>query len=218
MKKLIVLGIIATMVMGLAAAASAQIDQNWVFQMKAFNGASTPNATAGVTLGVKPGANNAYVEPEDGQYPAYTGTPGTVVDLINDVTYRTNKDYRAPLVDNETKVWDLVVFVVNDPSPQTMRLDMWMATASGNTLQEGGNQRVWLQFANGDLIWEAPYDLGGKAAEPQFRYNLAYNGAPIYLQLVASTVPPVEVPEPGSMLAMFSGLVGLVGFGIRRRK
>ncbi|MEN6356767.1 MAG: PEP-CTERM sorting domain-containing protein [Armatimonadota bacterium] len=27
-----------------------------------------------------------------------------------------------------------------------------------------------------------------------------------------------DVPEPGSMLAMMSGLVGLVGFGIRRRK
>ena len=26
------------------------------------------------------------------------------------------------------------------------------------------------------------------------------------------------VPEPGSMVVMFSGLVGLVGFGIRRRK
>jgi len=29
---------------------------------------------------------------------------------------------------------------------------------------------------------------------------------------------PAGVPEPGSMLAMLSGLVGLVGFGIRRRK
>lgn len=28
----------------------------------------------------------------------------------------------------------------------------------------------------------------------------------------------VTVPEPGSMIAMLSGLVGLVGFGIRRRK
>ncbi len=29
---------------------------------------------------------------------------------------------------------------------------------------------------------------------------------------------PVITPEPGSLVAMFSGLVGLVGFGIRRRK
>jgi hypothetical protein len=28
----------------------------------------------------------------------------------------------------------------------------------------------------------------------------------------------LQVPEPGSLLAMFSGLIGLVGFGIRRRK
>jgi len=31
-------------------------------------------------------------------------------------------------------------------------------------------------------------------------------------------VAPASVPEPGSLLAMLSGLVGLVGFGIRRRK
>jgi hypothetical protein len=32
------------------------------------------------------------------------------------------------------------------------------------------------------------------------------------------TVFALQVPEPGSLLAMFSGLIGLVGFGIRRRK
>jgi hypothetical protein len=32
------------------------------------------------------------------------------------------------------------------------------------------------------------------------------------------TDAPVDTPEPGSMMAMASGLVGLLGFGIRRRK
>jgi hypothetical protein len=27
-----------------------------------------------------------------------------------------------------------------------------------------------------------------------------------------------SVPEPGSMIAVLSGLIGLVGFGIRRRR
>ncbi len=35
-------------------------------------------------------------------------------------------------------------------------------------------------------------------------------------EIVIDTI--CTVPEPGSMVAMFSGLVGLVGFGIRRRK
>jgi hypothetical protein len=38
-----------------------------------------------------------------------------------------------------------------------------------------------------------------------------------YDVIVAAT-PLASVPEPGSMLAMFSGLVGLVGFGTRRRR
>jgi hypothetical protein len=28
----------------------------------------------------------------------------------------------------------------------------------------------------------------------------------------------IMIPEPGSMFALLSGLVGLVGFGVRRRK
>jgi hypothetical protein len=39
-----------------------------------------------------------------------------------------------------------------------------------------------------------------------------------YFAIYAQGGPIETVPEPGSMVALFSGLVGLVGFGIRRRK
>lgn len=38
------------------------------------------------------------------------------------------------------------------------------------------------------------------------------------ITLVDATITDAQVPEPGSMMALASGLVGLVGFGIRRRK
>jgi len=58
-------------------------------------------------------------------------------------------------------------------------------------------------------------------------YHLAWNSPAIDTGIDTGLIPfsgsapdigAFETPEPGSMLAMFSGLVGLVGFGIRRRK
>ena len=36
--------------------------------------------------------------------------------------------------------------------------------------------------------------------------------------IYAVTADDAVIPEPSSLLAMLSGLVGLVGYGIRRRK
>ena len=93
MKKLIVLGIIATMVMGLAVAASAQeIDAVWAVQLRAYNGAATPNATGTLTLGTRVGAIDGFttVGAEDGVYPTYTGTPGVILSLVQPADQSTN--------------------------------------------------------------------------------------------------------------------------------
>lgn len=213
MKKLIVLGIIATMVMGLAVAASAQeIDAVWAVQLRAYNGAATPNAATTTTLGTRVGADDGFVTigGEDATATPYTGVPGVILSTLLPLDQRCNKDQRAPLVAGETKVWDLVMWCVGD-APQTMRLDVWLPASA--TLQEGGNLAVWLQDSEGNVLWEVPYDTSGTQNAPIAKLYFDYDGTPISLQLVAG-----QVPEPGSMLAMFSGLVGLVGFGIRRRK
>lgn len=214
MKKLIVLGIIATMVMGLAVAASAadEIDAVWAVQLRAYNGATPAVAGTTLTLGTKVGAIDGYTltAAEDGYAPPWTGTPGAIVSMLQPAETRINKDQRAPLVAGEIKVWDLVMFCVGE-APQTMRLDAWLPASA--MLSEGGNLKVWLQMGD-EILWEVPYDTSGTVGAPIFTTNIAYDGTPIALQLVASA----DVPEPGSMLAMFSGLVGLVGFGIRRRK
>lgn len=217
MKKLIVLGIIATMVMGLAVAASAAgiPDDFWGVQLRFSNAAE--NALTTLTIGTKSGAVDAFVAPgEDGVSNAPKSGQG-VGGILNPTYSGTdviNKDWRAPLAFGETKIWDITVYVHDGPA-QNMIVTAWGAGTGDALLNEGGEVRVWLQYADGTMIYEFLPDVSGKQATPNFTGTIAYDGTnPIALQLVAQH----DVPEPGSMLAMFSGLVGLVGFGIRRRK
>lgn len=214
MKKLIVLGIIATMVMGLAAAASADIDAQWALQIDAYNAAGQTRGT--VVVATKVGGDDAFKPGEDASYPTTPNLFGVVYSMLpnpNNDLMRT--DYRAPMQANETKIWDLALYCMGK-QPQEMTLAIWVATGA-NQISEGGALRVWLQDLEGNVLWTAPYDTSGSKAAPNYQGTFAYGGGDdlIRLQVVASTEP---LPEPGSMLAMFSGLVGLVGFGIRRRK
>ena len=214
MKKLIVIGIVAAMVMGLAAAASAALDDTWMMQLRPYAGGVSAGT---VTLGTKPGAIDGYttVGSEDAVLTPPTGTPGELISLLVP-GQRTSKDVRAPLTVGQTKIWNLSLYIVGGAAG-TIKLDGWMAT-SANQLNHstGGDPDIKLQLKMGEtVLWTAPYDSSGAQATPQFTTNIAFSGTPIDLQLVASAVP---IPEPGSMAAVLSGLVGLVGFGIRRRK
>ncbi len=216
MKKLFVLGIIAVMVMGMAVSANAAIDSLWMMQLRAYNGAATPIAWSTLTLGTKVGASDGYTttSSEDAIAANPTGTPGMLVSNIV-ANQLTSKDVRSPLAKGETKVWDLLMYVVGDTSNQNIRLDGWMA-ANANQLNEStdGDPNITLTLMQGDtVLWAVPYNTSGSQSVPTFTTQIAYTGTPIALKLVAQTVP-----EPGSMVALMSGLVGLVGFGIRRKK
>lgn len=216
MKKLIVIGIVAAMVMGLAVAASAALDDTWMMQLRPYAGGVSAGT---VTLGTKPGASDSYttVGGEDGVLTPPIGTPGELISLIVP-GQRTSKDVRAPLTVGQTKIWDLSLYIVGGGSG-TIKLDGWMAgTTNMLSHSTGGDPDIKLELKKGsEVLWTVPYDVSGSQSAPTFTTNIAFSGQPISLQLVASAMP-AEIPEPGSMVAVLSGLVGLVGFGIRRRK
>lgn len=207
MKKLIVLGIIATMVMGMAVAASAAIDDTWAVTMKAFNGNGQSGSQC--VANTKVGASDAYtiVASEDGTGPVQAGNLALIYSsIIPDLCV---KDTRAPFVVGEVKVWNYITRLA-DNSQGPIRIDMWVASIIDPST--GGDPDLLVQVFKGeDLLWTAPLGVQTTSKTPMYTYNGMAGDS---LTLVASTI----VPEPGSMVALFSGLVGLVGFGIRRRK
>lgn len=92
-------------------------------------------------------------------------------------------------------------------------------------------------FSIGDVDWEYRWELEvyrptDELNEPWTAVTMSH-GDHLYLNMDTIKVSNLDdwrdgymfrvyatptVPEPGSMLALFSGLIGLVGFGIRRRK
>lgn len=216
MKKLIVLGIIATMVMGMAVAASAALDDTWILQMKASY-VSNGQGSGTVTVGTKPGSIDGIGSEDKTLAP----TNGEKAMMFTDLQPRSNTDYRAPLVVGETKTWNLNIWT-NEGSAGEISLSGWIATAGNGSIlpSTDGDPDILLQLFHGStLVWTAPINESSTSTNPMFSYTFNYGGGNLTtageaFYVVASTI----VPEPGSMVALFSGLVGLVGFGIRRRK
>ncbi|MCE5313554.1 MAG: PEP-CTERM sorting domain-containing protein [Armatimonadota bacterium] len=104
--------------------------------------------------------------------------------------------------------WNLVVKAGSSWTKGNILLKLWspnlgtIATDSNWALKQGSTVLYSGKF----------FSATSAQATPVISKVLTYTGDPIALTFAQ------VVPEPGSMVAMLSGLVGLVGFGIRRRK
>lgn len=227
MKKIIVVACVAAMVMGMAVAASAAVDNQWLVQLQAFQ-ANGYQGTAGVTnFGTVSNGTNGYKSGEDTELLADNANQAEIicVDLPSiDPTKdpRWSQDRRSPLAVGQSHVWNLLLFVGPTYDADTQGdivLKGWQPAKVGLTtcgLDPSEFNDLALYY-NGEKIWDikALDGANGSAAAPQFTTNFApvVRADAYELQLVASTVP-----EPGSFVALLSGFVGLVGYGIRRRK
>lgn len=249
MKKLIVIGIAAMMVMGLAGLASAAvIDTQWGINLQAYNqngeysqgtaifgtktgihlvgppvydGATDGYTQAGsvqtgTTDGFKAADGDALLAPQDPDN-SLIGVYTKVLKMSTSVKM-TAGDIRAPIVGGVHKIWQFYVtggsgsfdvggateftLYVRKPADAqwandgTVQMQIYSVAAFGGT-----RTLLWDSRANaaGDplLIWTSPTQEAGGGS---YKFELD------------------AVPEPGSILALASGLVGLIGFGIRRRK
>lgn len=210
MKRLIVLGIVAVMVMGLSVAASATLDTKWVVQLRASDmvGANMVDATqfgAGTVstanLGIK------WLATSIGIYVAGTEADG-----------RRYKDIRALADDTVLEVWDLTLEAGASYAGTQCKLFGWNPAGTAydidDTLADAPKAGKITLFNGNDVVWQFDPLKNGTSAAPQFSTTLDITAG----QKISGLKLVYSVPEPGSMVALFSGLVGLVGYGIRRRK
>lgn len=239
MKKLLVIGIVMVMALS-ATAAMAAIDNDWLVNFKASTDAAAKVGASAAIFGLKTTAGDTFTPL--GTPAALGGTP-EVNYADSTHPYTTNygvtagrtyvaKKGGAPLGTTGTMDW---TFKLAGLKGNTVYLTSWNATGGPNAIDTGTTQIIKLYESNlagekvGEAVWTftpgttatwaAATGIGGVANTNYFSksYTLTDDndtagGSYKYFMLEAT------VPEPGSMVALFSGLVGLVGFGIRRRK
>lgn len=208
MKRFVLVGVLVALALS-ASAAMADPDDTWMVQFRAI---SIPAGNAVTTaFGTKPGASDDYttVGMEDAV------TTAQAVDghaeIISTIVpgQRTAKDVRAPLSypSHGCLVWDLSMYIVGD-AQMPITLIGWVVP--GDYMLDGDSPNVVLKQGS-QILWTLPHGTSGTWQSPQFTQVFDYTGTPISLQLVAA-------PEPSSIVAMLSGILGIVGFGIRRRR
>lgn len=230
MKKLIVIGIVMVMVLS-ATAAMATVDNQWTILMKAGQ-LSGYSGTGAVPTGTLTWLNTFLTAT---MQLAPTGTAGTTNSSSDfqatqsGITYGpagtkrvlTSKKIFDSLV--TTYTWDMILETGGSYAGNPVSLAFWVPTAAEDFT--GWTIKAYKQeLVEGNLVYvekatlanPTVYNGSGNSSSAQviaYQTNLGTSVNQNWRFVAMS-----EVPEPGSMVALFSGLVGLVGFGIRRRK
>lgn len=217
MKKLIVIGIAAVMVMGLVGAANAAFDPSWLVNLKvstsadgsaqAFTLICATNTTVAITAAPPPG-----VQPMVYAY----STSGTT-SLI--------KDQRVSFA-GTTMQWVIKlggVNFANGINPESVYLFGWNpndgAIVKTNQFVATGGETLALYaspdgIVKGAKLWDVVKG-GTGASTDALTWKAGGMAVPLNSMFI---LEETLVPEPGSILALASGLIGLIGFGTRRRK
>jgi len=225
MKKLFVLGIVAAMVFGFAAMAGA-----YAVSIAVTAGPIATSANyAQVDFGdYQNGVSNDefYYAPTSSSYLEATTTSlynATQVSGTFGAAAQTAQDFNVWTVGTVTTPIYLYATLVDDGTNVTDGAGgSWGGSATPLTdnwqVMDVTTDTVVANFTfSGDDPADtaiAKYGATNVALVGAITPGTAASGA----GSVEYSIQQVPVPEPGSMVALFSGIVGLVGFGIRRRK
>jgi hypothetical protein len=215
MKKLFVLGMVALMVMGMAVMA-----HGYAVSVTAV----APGAASAYELDL-----GDYATPAAGDSP-YNAGEGTInicsPDARGDEVIATDLNHAATGTSPNYSVAPWYFYVWSSGPTANNSLTAFL-TDDGTAGIYGGsvcglNKWVVTDVTKGTTV--ATFNFTG-LADTSFDYTdaNAFSLGNVTVGTSRATaeefsIKEVGTPEPGSMVALFSGLVGLVGYGIRRRK
>jgi len=225
MKKLFVLGIIAVMVMGMAVSAMATGD-TWYVNIRASKDAATLVGNSSAKFGFKASGSDTYAYLQS----AYDAAGSPEIEYYD----AAHSLPTAPATDSRWYVAQVVKpasfnvydwqFQVSGAASGSVYLTLWNPVASNADLDAIGASVYTVKLYSGTVsdrgeclftfdntkngAWSSTSGISGNYFQQLI--DLDANGKANYFL--------EAVPEPGSMVALLSGLVGLVGFGVRRKK
>jgi hypothetical protein len=216
MKKLIVIGIVMVMVMGLAVAASAVPAPAWTILIKAAQ-ISGYNGTGAVPT--TPTFLNAF---QQAQISVVTSGAAVTASAAAFQVAQSGIDFGVATAGKRnstskvlalpTLTWNMTLETGASFATNPVTLGWYVpnlaSSFAGWTVKASNGTDTF------NLIENGLYSTTGVAGSFQAISTQTLSASASQ----AWTFTATSVPEPGSMVALFSGLIGLVGFGIRRRK
>lgn len=211
MKKLVAISILAALALCVFSAAAMADATNWVMQLKASNlGGKESGATlslgwrSGYTDDIDTGEVAPIPDPPPGGRLAY------IVSRLDDNTV-SKLDYRSSFENTVGyfQSWTLEAFY-KGVSPVDGILISVTETSAKYDYAAGPLVIKWGEAADQQRIFTAE--------NPFTAFSFTLPGDTPITSPAIVTVTCGVVPEPSSMMALASGLVGMAGFAIRRRR